>query len=132
MSAMALLSPTATHRSSTTNEAVTCGCRGTLSWAVHPRGHLVRITLRGELDAASAPALDLHVRPLAEAGRDLVVDLAGLRFCDCAGLTLFLRWQSRAAAAGGSLRLTAPSRIARRLLILTDTFDLLTHADRGR
>jgi anti-anti-sigma regulatory factor len=31
------------------------------------------------------------------------LDLAGLRFCDCAGLNLFLRVQQRARAAGGSV-----------------------------
>ena len=132
MSAMALLSPTADHRSPITNEAVTRGCRAALSWTVHRHGNLVRITLDGELDHATAPALDVLVRPLAEAGCDLVVGLAGLRFCDCSGLTLFEHWRSLAAVAGGSLRLTAPSRIVRRLLTLTDTLDLLTITDRGR
>ena len=133
MNAMALLSPKAAQRPPTTNEAVTCGHRGTLSWTVHQLGHLVRIMLDGELDVASAPALDASVRPLAEAGgTDLVVDLAGLQFCDCAGLTLFLRWQSLTAVTDGSLSLTKPARIVRRLLTITGTLDLLTLADRGR
>ena len=123
MNAMALLSPTATHRSPTTNKAVT---RGPLSWTVQPTGNPVLIMLDGELDTVTAPALDTHVRPLAETGRDLVIDLAGLRFCGCAGLTLFVQWQSLAAVAGGSLRLVAPSRIVYRLLTVTGTFDLLT------
>jgi anti-sigma B factor antagonist len=44
---------------------------------------------------------------VADAGRHLILDLAGLRFCDCAGLSLFLRVQQRARAAGGSLHLAA-------------------------
>ena len=133
MNAMALLSPMAAQRSSTTNEAVTCGHRGTLSWTVHRQGHRVRIMLDGELDTATAPALDVSVRPSAEAGgTDLVIDLAGLLFCDCAGLALFLRWQSLTAVTGGALSLAAPSRILRRLLAITGTLDLLTLADRGR
>ena len=128
MNAMALLSPAATHRSPTTNNAVTR--RGPLSWTVQPDGNPVRITVDGELDTDTAPALDTQVRPLAEAGRDLVIDLAGLRFCGCAGLTLFVHWQSLAVVAGGSLRLVAPSRIVHRLLTVTGTFDLLTKSAR--
>jgi anti-sigma B factor antagonist len=132
MSAMALLSPTVAHRPPTTNEAVTGRCRGALRWTVQPHGNLAHITLVGELDAATAPVLDAHVRPLAAAGRDLVVDLAEIRFCGCAGLTLFMQWQSRAAISGGSLCLLAPARIVQRLLTVTGTLELLTCADRGR
>ena len=96
-----------------------------LDWTVQRRRNLVRITLGGELDIATAPGLDADVRPLAEIGCDLVVDLAELRFCGCAGLTLFVRWRSQAAAAGGSLCLVAPARIVRRLLAVTGTNDLL-------
>ena len=126
MSAMALLSPTVAHRSPTTNEAVTGRCRGALSWTVQPHGELTRITLVGELDTATAPALDAYVGPLAEAGHDLVVDLAELRFCSCAGLTLFMQWRSRATITGGSLCLLAPARIVHRLLTVTGTLELLT------
>lgn len=107
------------------NGTVTSRTCAPLGWTVHSDRNLVRIRLDGELDMATAPGLDSDVRPLAEAGRDLVVDLAELRFCGCAGLTLFVRWRSRAAAAGGSLCLVAPARIVRRLLTVTGTHDLL-------
>ena len=60
---------------------MSCRYRAPLGWTVHRRRNLVRITLDGELDIATAPRLDADVWPLAEAGRDLVVDLAELRFC---------------------------------------------------
>ena len=133
MSATALRSPMAAQRSPTTNEDVTCGHQGALGWTIHLRGNLVRIVLDGELDTATAPALGVSVRPLAEACRtDLVVDLAGLQFCDCSGLALFLRWRSWTAVTGGSLCLVAPSRIVHRLLTVTGTLDLMTLPDRGR
>ena len=133
MNVTTLLSPRAAQRPPSTNEDLNCGHQGTLSWAVRRQEKLARITLHGELDIATAPALGAAVRPLAEAGgAHLVIDLAGLRFCDCAGLTLFVRWQSWTALTGGSLRLVAPPRIVRRLLTLTGTLDLLAPADRGR
>ena len=114
------------------NEAVARECRNPLIWTVHRHDNLVRITLCGELDTATAPALDADVRPLGEAGRDLVVDLAELRFCGCAGLALFVQWRSRATITGGSLCLLSPARIVHRLLTVTGTLELLTCADRGR
>jgi anti-sigma B factor antagonist len=64
------------------------------------------------------PGLRAQLEPLADSGRHLILDLAGLRFCDCAGLALFLRMQQRAGAAGGSLRLAAPTASVRRLIAL--------------
>jgi STAS domain len=56
---------------------------------------------------------------VADGGSHLILNLAGLRFCDCAGLTLFLRMQQCAHAAGGSLQLVAPTPSVRRLITLT-------------
>jgi anti-anti-sigma factor len=61
----------------------------------------------------------------------LLLDLAGLRFCDCAGLSVFLRLRQRVMSAGGSLHLTAPTAGVRRLLVLTGLHDLLPIADAG-
>ena len=48
-----------------------------------------------------------------------------MRFCDCAGLSLFLRLQKHAAAAGGSLHLAAVTAPVRRLITLAKLADVL-------
>ncbi len=68
-----------------------------LTWDIQSGGHLAVVVVNGELDAGTAPGLGRQLEPLADAGRLLVLDLAGLRFCDCAGLNLFLRLQQRVA-----------------------------------
>ena len=54
----------------------------------------------------------------------------GVRFCDCAGLSLFLRVQRQATAAGGSLHLTAPTVQVRRLIVVARLSDVLSVTDR--
>jgi anti-sigma B factor antagonist len=80
-----------------------------LTWDVQARGEAAVVAVGGELDIDSGPGLEAELAPVADAGRHLILDLASLRFCDCAGLSLFLRVQQRARAAGGSLHLAAPS-----------------------
>jgi anti-sigma B factor antagonist len=79
----------------------------------------------GELDVGTAPGLAAELIPLADAGRHLVLDLAGLEFCDCAGLSLFLRLDKHAAAAGGSLYLAALSAQVSRLITMAGLSDVL-------
>jgi anti-sigma B factor antagonist len=78
-----------------------------LTWDVRARGDLAVVAVSGELDIDSARGLERELAAVADIGRPLILDLAGLRFCDCAGLSLFLRVQQRARAAGGSLHLAA-------------------------
>jgi anti-anti-sigma factor len=79
------------------------------------------ILLTGDLDIATVPALACFLRGVSAVGRaHLVVDLAGLIFCDCAGLTALLGARHRAVADGGWLRLCAASSRFQRLLKLTD------------
>jgi anti-sigma B factor antagonist len=90
-----------------------------LTWDSRSSGDLAVVVVNGELDAGTVPGLREQLEPLADRGSHLVLDLAGLRFCDCAGLTLFLRMQQRARAAGGSLQLAAPTASVCRLITLT-------------
>jgi len=53
------------------------------------------------------------------------LDLAGVSFCDCAGLNVLLRMREYAAAHGRGLRIRAVSRRVARLMDLTDTSELL-------
>jgi anti-anti-sigma factor len=93
--------------------------RKPLTWDIQSGEHLARVVVNGELDAGTMPGLSEQLESLADSGSHLILDLAGLRFCDCAGLTLFLRMERRARAAGGSLQLAAPTAPVRRLLTLT-------------
>ncbi len=101
-----------------------------LSWDIQAHGRLTVVVVDGELDVGTAPGLGEELTPLAGTGRDLVLDLAGVRFCDCAGLSLFLRVQKQATAAGGSLHLTAPTAQVRRLIIVARLSDVLSVTDR--
>ena len=90
--------------------------------------------LHGELDACSATCLMARLTPVAMAGRDIVVDPAGLSFADTAGVIALVDLLRVATTAGGSLRLTKPPRLLRRLLTLTginDVFVVLDHVPSG-
>ncbi|HEY2284632.1 MAG TPA: STAS domain-containing protein [Streptosporangiaceae bacterium] len=97
-----------------------------LTWDIKDRGGLVIVVVEGELDIHSAPGLGEALAPAADAGRHLIVDVADLRFCDCAGLSRFLRTQDSARTAGGSLHLAAPTVSMRRLLKVARMSDVLT------
>jgi anti-sigma B factor antagonist len=93
---------------------------------VQARGELAVVAVGGELDIHSAPGLEGDLAPVADAGRHLILDLAGLRFCDCAGLSLFLRMQQRARAADGSLHLVAPTPRVLRVIAVARLGGVLT------
>jgi anti-anti-sigma factor len=99
-----------------------------LTWDIKDRDGLVVVVVDGELDIHSAPGLGEALAPAADAGRHLIVDVAGLRFCDCAGLSRFLRTQERVRAAGGSLYLAAPTASMRRLITVARMSDVLAVA----
>ncbi|MGH3627946.1 MAG: STAS domain-containing protein [Sciscionella sp.] len=86
---------------------------------VYPRARVTVAGVGGELDSDSAPGLAARLRPLASQGRPLVLELAGLRFCGCAGLSLLLELHRLATATGGRLLLAAPSPAVRRIVQLT-------------
>jgi anti-anti-sigma factor len=105
--------------------ALTGGTEGQLAWSAYTDGHLVVAALSGELDLGTRPGLAKRLDPLAEAGRHLILDLGALTFCDCTGLSLFLRWQRQTAAAGGALHIVAATARFRQLTDLADARGLL-------
>jgi anti-sigma B factor antagonist len=96
-----------------------------LTWDVRARGDLAVVAVSGELDIDSARGLEGDLAAVADVGRPLILDLAGLRFCDCAGLSLFLRVQQRARAAGGSLHLAALTPRVLRVITVARLADVL-------
>jgi anti-anti-sigma factor len=101
-----------------------------LTWDIQSRGKLAVVaTVEGELDVDTAPGLSEQLVPLAAAGRHLILNLAGVRFCDCAGLSLFLRLRKSVSASGGSLHLAAPTSPVRRLIAVARLSDVLPVTD---
>ena len=77
-------------------------------------GDSVRISLRGELDLASADQADETLQAAEAEGTPLVLDLSGLTFMDSTGLRLILRAARRARENGRSLKLVSgPPRVQR-------------------
>jgi anti-sigma B factor antagonist/stage II sporulation protein AA (anti-sigma F factor antagonist) len=71
------------------------------------------VTVRGDLDIASADRLNAAVAPMLEAdGRRLIVDVQALRFADSSAIALWVRW----AATVEELQLRGASPLLRRLI----------------
>jgi len=84
-----------------------------------------RVFIRGELDLATAPALQQRVGELLATNgqhRSLVVlDLDELTFCDSSGLRALLQLADHSRQVGTTLRLTNVGARLRQLLELTHT-----------
>jgi anti-sigma B factor antagonist len=87
--------------------------------AVCPGPGLV-IQIRGEIDIQSAPELrDELLRVIRRYGPRLALDLAGVRFMDCAGLNVLLATRRRARLEQGSVRvLRASPQVVRMISLL--------------
>lgn len=97
--------------------------------SAEPDGDVAVVAVAGELDMATAPALQQAVTRLVDAGQTrLVFDLANVSFCDSTGLSVFIRAQNRSVAAGGEVRLAAPQRAVQRVLEVSGLVGVLrTH-----
>lgn len=82
------------------------------------------VAVEGELDVATAPRLRAGVAAVTlERGQLLVVDLAGVTFCDSSGISALIAARNVAEAAGAGVALVAvPARLSR-------TFALIGLAD---
>ncbi|MCE3553612.1 STAS domain-containing protein [Pseudonocardia sp. RS11V-5] len=91
----------------------------------------VTLVLVGDLTFGTAPSLEEHVRAIAEEPgpglpADLVIDVAGLDFCDSAGLAALIGLQRRAARRGGTVTLAGASGTLQRVLRVTGAEILFT------
>jgi anti-sigma B factor antagonist len=84
-------------------------------------GPCVVITIGGELDVATAPALAGYLATALDQqpGRDTILDVSGVSFADAAGLSALLAADAAARDRGRSLRLAGPSRQLRKILGIT-------------
>lgn len=84
------------------------------------------VAVGGELDMESGPCLfDRLICMMRANGPQLALDLTGVTFIDCAGLTALLTAGKAAQAQGGWLRLVAVSRCVGRLIEITRLQDAL-------
>jgi anti-anti-sigma factor len=96
------------------------------SCAVERSGDQARMRLVGELDIASAPALEAQVDDLREDGARLIVlDLSEVTFMDSTGLRCVLRLDAASRADGFSLGLVAGPPAVQRIFDMTGTADRL-------
>jgi anti-anti-sigma factor len=88
------------------------------------------ISVSGELDLASSPALEEELERVAQSDAKLVVvDLRNLEFMDSTGLSVLVRAHQRAEENGRRLGLVNGSQQVQRLLTLTGVADRLTLTD---
>jgi anti-sigma B factor antagonist len=77
------------------------------------------IEICGEIDIQSAPELrDQLLRVIRRYGPRLALDLAGVRFMDCAGLNVLLGTRRRARLEEGSVRIIRASPQVLRMISL--------------
>lgn len=81
------------------------------------------VTVVGDLDFAGSPRLVDDLLPCT--GDDLVIDMAGVSFCDSSGLNCLVRLHKAAEAAGGSVRLTRLTRPVAKIITIVSLDDLL-------
>jgi anti-anti-sigma factor len=83
-------------------------------------GHQATLGLCGELDLCSVDLFSAVLGRQVTAGRkDIRVDLSGVAFMDCAGLTALVEGHHLLADHGGELTLTHVGTRARRLMRMT-------------
>ncbi|GGK91243.1 STAS domain-containing protein [Mangrovihabitans endophyticus] len=91
------------------------------------------LVLRGSLDIDTAASLKANLSRLVERPAPrVVVDVAGLDFCDSMGVGVLVTAHGRAQERGGWVRLAAPSGFLRRLLEtlgLTDYLQVFADVD---
>lgn len=103
---------------------------------IDARRHGARVVLRvaGEVDLCSAPrlaaALDAALAADEPSG-ELVVDLAGVSFCDARGLAVLVEAHHQALRADKRLVLAHPSAMLRRLLAITGLAQVLCVEDQA-
>ena len=83
------------------------------------------LTIRGELDIATARLLDGRLRELLAQHRQIVLDLAELAFIDSTGLAVLVSAAQSAERDGGSFTISALSAAAQRVLELSGVAERL-------
>jgi len=97
----------------------------TLSCRISQAGQTT-VTFAGELDTASADQAYEYVRDVIDAhGGQVLLDMAGLSFCDARGLGALARMSRHAGQAGSPLHLVAPPPRLMKIIRITGLEDEL-------
>jgi anti-sigma B factor antagonist len=97
---------------------------------VRVQDHARVITVTGELDLASSPALEEELARVARTDAELViVDLRALEFMDSTGLSVLVKAHQRTEEDGKRFGLVNGSQQVQRLLSLTGVATRLTLVD---
>jgi anti-sigma B factor antagonist len=87
---------------------------GPFSVTIEPRGGAVLVRPSGELDVMTAPMLEQALARVVSEHRDVLIDLSGVVFADCAGLRPIRRAVERRSGDATSVRIFgAPPRVER-------------------
>ena len=96
----------------------------------HTSDRAITVTISGELDLLSAPALDHVLGRLPGSDAELIIiDLRGLEFMDSTGLHLLVQAQQTAHESGRRLVLVKGQEQVQRLFELTGMTEGLTMVD---
>jgi len=104
--------------------------KGLFELQIDREGSSVILTLRGELDLATAALLESTLLKLeAEDVGEMVLDLSQLEFCDSSGLQVILQAATRDRQNGNRLSLLKGGPEVQRLFQLTSLEDELPFVD---
>jgi anti-sigma B factor antagonist len=89
---------------------------------------------QGELDLATAPAIDAELKRLFDAGtEEVVLDLRGLTFLDSSGLRLLVTWTRSAQQHDGtSFAVIQGPDVVERVIAMAALDDMLPFVDAER
>jgi anti-anti-sigma factor len=91
-----------------------------LATHVTQRGGCAVVAVEGELDLSTAEHLENALNStIDESEGPVVLDLAALRFCDSAGLAVFVRTHNQLAGQGRRLVIASPAGPVQRVLELS-------------
>jgi anti-sigma B factor antagonist len=83
-------------------------------------GLITVLSVAGEIDRDSRDFLEKAAEEAMRRGRRrLILDAAGVTFCDSSGLSLLVELHRRTTSEGGWLRLAAPPALLRSMLRVT-------------
>lgn len=94
---------------------------------------VAQIAVAGEIDLATTEQLQADLLDVISTGlaHRIEVDLAGVTFMDCSGLSGLVVARGVAARAGCRLQITKPQPIVRRVLEMTGLLAILTASDKN-
>jgi len=85
-----------------------------------------RLVVAGEIDLATAPALEEAATALLdERPQTLVLDFGGVPFCDSSGIGVLVRLYNRTTVTGCRLTVRSPSENVRTVLQMTSLTRIL-------